>query len=60
MAVCQACGEEQIHRAVETCGHVPWNIFAKLISELDHIAFNLKHLEKLGRDMGIPVRVGAI
>ena len=45
MGVCQACGEAQIHRAVETCGNVPWKVFDKLISELDLIFFDLKHID---------------
>jgi pyruvate formate lyase activating enzyme len=45
MTLCRACGQEQIHRAVETCGHVPWNVFTKLISELDLIFFDLKHID---------------
>ena len=45
VAVCQACGREQIHRAIETCGHAPWNVFTKLIPELDLIFFDLKHID---------------
>jgi pyruvate formate lyase activating enzyme len=45
MAVCRACGREKVHRAVETCGHVPWNVFNKLLSELDLIFFDLKHID---------------
>ena len=44
-AVCLACREHRIHRAIETCGHASWNLFADIVDELDLVFFDLKHID---------------
>lgn len=38
------CHEAYIHTAIETCGNVPWKNFQDVISYIDWIFFDLKHL----------------
>jgi pyruvate formate lyase activating enzyme len=45
LSVCKACREEEIHTAVETCGHVRWQTFADLLPYLDLVYFDLKHID---------------
>jgi len=39
------CYESYIHTAIETCGNIPWKYFQDVISYLDWIFFDLKHLD---------------
>lgn len=39
------CYDAYIHTAIETCGYVPWENFQKVISYIDWIFFDLKHLD---------------
>ncbi len=36
---------EGISTAVETCGHTQWSVFERLLPYLDHILFDVKHLD---------------
>ena len=36
---------ENISTAIETCGHTQWNVFARLLPYLDHILFDVKHID---------------
>lgn len=38
-------GEEKIHRAVDTCGYVPWNSFEKILPFTDLFLFDLKQMD---------------
>ena len=35
---------ENISTAMETCGHAPWETFERLLPYLDHLLFDLKHV----------------
>ena len=39
------CHNAYIHTAIETCGHVPWKHFERVIDYLDWILFDLKHID---------------
>ena len=39
------CREEQIHTAVETAGHVPWEDIEGILPRLDLLYFDLKHID---------------
>ncbi len=36
---------EGITTAMETCGHVPWEVLERLLAHLDHVLFDIKHLD---------------
>jgi len=38
------CHEAYIHTAIETCGNIPWKNFQEVISYIDWIFFDIKHL----------------
>ena len=54
LALLQAAKEQQIHTALETCGHAPFEVFEKILPCVDFIIFDLKcadpqrHLEMTG------------
>lgn len=35
----------KLHTAVETCGHVNWNVFKSVLDYLDLVLFDLKHMD---------------
>lgn len=35
----------KLHTAVETCGHVSWNVFASVFDYLDIVLYVLKHMD---------------
>lgn len=39
------CHAEGIHTAVETAGNVPWNAFQAILSHVDLVLFDLKHID---------------
>ena len=41
------CHQAYIHTAIETCGNIPWKHFQDVISYIDWIFFDLKHLNSL-------------
>ena len=43
--ILQKCYDAYIHTAIETCGHVPWKNFEKVIDYLDWIFLDLKHID---------------
>jgi len=43
--VSQECKKKGIPVAVETCGHVPWRNFEKVIDVLDLIMYDIKHMD---------------
>jgi pyruvate formate lyase activating enzyme len=43
--VSKQCREEGIHTAIETAGHVAWEIFERLMPYLDLIFFDIKHID---------------
>lgn len=45
LALGKACQKEGIHTALETCGHVRWEIFSELLPHLNLIYFDLKHID---------------
>jgi pyruvate formate lyase activating enzyme len=36
---------EYISTAMETCGHTPWTVLERLLPYLDHVLFDLKHVD---------------
>lgn len=38
------CKQNDIHTAIETCGHVGWNVLESLIEYLDLVFFDIKHM----------------
>lgn len=43
--ILKKCYNAYIHTAIETCGHIPWKHFEKVIDYLDWIFFDLKHID---------------
>lgn len=41
----QACGRENIHRAVDTSGHAPWSVLQHISGETDLFLFDLKVMD---------------
>ncbi len=41
----KACGKENIHRAVDTCGHAPTDILLEIAEHTDLFLFDLKHMD---------------
>ena len=41
----EACQEREIHTAVDTCGHVPWEILDTIRSHADLFLFDLKSMD---------------
>ena len=39
------CKNEGIDTCVETCGHVPWDAFERVLPVTDHFYFDLKHMD---------------
>ena len=37
--------DENVHTALETCGHIPWENLEKLIKYLDLVLYDLKHID---------------
>ncbi len=35
----------KLHTAVETCGHVSWNVFSSVLDYLDIVLYDLKHMD---------------
>jgi len=44
-AILRACGEQNIHTAIETCGHTEWETLEKLAGVTDLFLYDLKHLD---------------
>lgn len=44
-AILARCRTEEIHTAIETCGHVAWSAFEAVTTETDLFLFDLKHLD---------------
>jgi len=45
--VSQECKRKGIPVAVETCGHVPWRNFEKVLDVLDLIMYDIKHMDSV-------------
>jgi pyruvate formate lyase activating enzyme len=43
LRVCQARG---IDTAIETCGHAPWEDFARVLAYTDTVLFDIKHIDR--------------
>lgn len=43
--VAKQCQEEGIHTAIETAGHVPWNVFEQVLPYMNLIFFDIKHID---------------
>jgi pyruvate formate lyase activating enzyme len=41
----QGCQERDIHTAIETCGHAPWEVWQALLPHLDLILYDLKETD---------------
>lgn len=37
--------EAGLHTAMETCGHAPWDVMERLLSHLDLVLYDLKHMD---------------
>jgi len=44
-ALLTACGREEIHRAVDTCGFVRPEVLTRIAVETDHFLYDLKHMD---------------
>jgi pyruvate formate lyase activating enzyme len=42
----QGCQHQEIHTAIETCGHAPWKIWQALLPHLDLILYDLKDMDR--------------
>ena len=43
--LCKVFKENQIHTALETTGHVPWEHFKKVLEYIDLVLFDIKHTD---------------
>jgi pyruvate formate lyase activating enzyme len=41
----EACREQGIHTALETCGHARWTAFQAIVPHLDQVMFDIKHMD---------------
>ncbi|NLY41330.1 MAG: glycyl-radical enzyme activating protein [Desulfovibrionales bacterium] len=44
-ALLVACGQEAIHRAVDTSGHAPWPVLERIARHVDLFLYDLKHMD---------------
>jgi len=44
-AVLRLAREQFVHTAMETCGHVPWPVFERLLPYLDLVLYDIKHMD---------------
>jgi len=47
LAILRECRAQDIHTAIETCGHVPWSAIEAILPWTDLFLFDLKHLDTL-------------
>jgi pyruvate formate lyase activating enzyme len=47
LAILRECRAQDIHTAIETCGHVPWSASEAILPWTDLFLFDLKHLDTL-------------
>lgn len=40
----KACRHEHIHTAIDTCGHVSWELFEDVLNYVDLVLYDLKHM----------------
>ena len=54
--IMKKCFQNNIDTAVETCGHIPWKNFEKILKYTDHFLFDIKHMnsEKHKKLTGVP------
>jgi pyruvate formate lyase activating enzyme len=45
LALLHACGREEIHRAVDTCGQAPADVLLEVARHTDLFLFDLKHMD---------------
>ncbi len=41
----EACREQGIHTALETCGHARWTAFQAIVPHLDQLMYDIKHMD---------------
>jgi pyruvate formate lyase activating enzyme len=46
-SILQICHNRGIHTAIETCGHVSWNTWERLLPHLDLILYDLKEVDPI-------------
>lgn len=44
-ALLQGCNKEGISVGVDTCGHVPWNWFERILQYVDFFLWDIKHMD---------------
>jgi pyruvate formate lyase activating enzyme len=44
-AILRLARREVVHTALETCGHVPWACFERVLPDLDLVLYDLKHMD---------------
>ena len=45
LSLLRQCNEEGIHTALDTCGHVAWSAFEKLLPYVDLVLYDLKQMD---------------
>lgn len=45
IAILKLCKDNNIHTAIETCGHAPWKIVEKVLKYVDLILYDFKHMD---------------
>jgi pyruvate formate lyase activating enzyme len=43
--VLEACRDQGIDTALETCGYAPWPVVSDLCGRVDHVLFDVKHID---------------
>lgn len=45
LGILEKCRKLNIHTAIETCGHVDWDIFGQLLDHLNLVFIDIKHID---------------
>jgi pyruvate formate lyase activating enzyme len=55
----EACQEQGIHTALETCGHARWTAFQVIVPHLDQLMYDIKHMDSARHAQltGVPNRL---
>lgn len=55
-AILKQCKEEELHTAIDTCGHVPWRIYEEILPYVDLVLYDFKHVDAVKHKLYTGVR----
>ena len=56
LAILKQCKEEELHTAIDTCGHVPWRICEEVLPYVDLVLYDFKHTDSVKHKLYTGVR----